>query len=108
VGAQRSWTLQTRFSADAEKDFSVAPEMLARLNAAVGRELLALEKQAQQTVEAATVVGVHGGKLDGHSLGRGDPADHPSSADCTDSGREYEFNETLLRGRIRSADKKPA
>ena len=57
------------------------------LNAAVGRDLLALEKQAQQTIEAATVVGVHGGELDGHSLGGGDPADHPSSAHCTDSGR---------------------
>jgi hypothetical protein len=82
--------------------------MLARLNAAVGRDLLAFEKQAQQTVEAATVVGVHSCKLDGHALGGGDPADHSSSADRTDSGGEYEFNEALLRGRIRSADKKSA
>lgn len=69
------------------KTFSGAAEKLASLNAAVGRDFLALEKQAQQTVETATVVGVHGGKLDGHSLGGGDPADHPSSAHCTDSGR---------------------
>jgi hypothetical protein len=100
--------LQTRFGADVEKDFSGAAEKLARLNGAVGRNLLALEKQAQQTIEAATVVGVHGGKLDGHSLGGGDPADHASSSDCTDSGRQDEFNEALLRGRIRSADKKSA
>jgi hypothetical protein len=86
VAARRLWNLGTRCIAEF-KNFSVAAEMLARLNAAVGRDLLALEKQAQQTIEAATVVGVHGCKLDGHSFGRSDPADHPSSAYCADSGR---------------------
>lgn len=78
------------------------------LNAAVGRKFLAFEKQVQQTVEAATVVGVHSCKLDGHSLRGGDPADYPSSSDCTNSGRQDEFDEALLRGRFRSADKKSA
>jgi hypothetical protein len=100
--------LPTHCTAEIETLFLSRNGNLARLNDAVGCDLLALEKQAEQTAEAATVIGVHGGKLDGHSLGGGDPADHPSSAHRTDSGRQDEFNEALLRGRIGSADKKPA
>src|ERR1700730_5622275 len=68
-----------------KKYFSVG-EIPLKLNGAIGRFTLALQKRAQQTCEAATIVGVHGGKLDGHALAGGHAADDTTRADLTSSG----------------------
>jgi hypothetical protein len=50
--------------------------------------VLALQETAQQTIETAAVVLVHGCKLDAHSLARGDAADDTSRAHFNVSGGE--------------------
>jgi hypothetical protein len=81
------WSLQTRCTAKVEKIFFRWGNT-AKLDGAIGRCALALQERAQQTCEAATVVRVHGGKLDGHSMTGGDATDDTTRADLTCSGGE--------------------
>jgi hypothetical protein len=70
--------------------------------------VLAVEERAQQPIKAPAVVGIHGSKLDAHSLTWGDATDDASCADFHISGGENQFNEASFWGRISSADKQAA
>jgi hypothetical protein len=101
---RRLWNLQRRYITEVERYVSGA-KILYRLSGALRLGALALQERAQQTIEAAAVILVHGCKLNAHSLTRGDAADDTSRAHFNVSGGENQFNEATFRGRIRGPDK---
>jgi hypothetical protein len=77
--------LQTRYLADIENNCS-SHKIPEKLNRPLSPGVLTLEERAQQSIKAPAVVGIHGSKLDAHSLTWGDATDDASRADFNVTG----------------------